>query len=80
MSDKKQKNILTKNETFSIKLKKKHPKHKMLLNAVEISGYKFKNYELPKGTDLNAAEVVAWFEIQDAVKEPKKDKSSEAQK
>lgn len=67
MSNKKE--VLNKDTEFSIKLSKKHPNNKMLINGVEIQGYVAKNYVLPKGTDLSLAEITSWFIIEKPVDE-----------
>lgn len=66
MSSKKEIKILDKDTVLSIKLSKKHPNDRMFINGVEIAGYQFKNYELPKGTDIASPEVKAWFIIEKA--------------
>lgn len=60
-------NVLDKDTEFSIKLSKRHPCNAMLINGVKIDGYKFKTYKLPAGTNLESAEVKAWFIIEKPV-------------
>lgn len=55
--------------TYSIKLSKKHPNDKMHINGVLITGYQFKTYELPAGTNLDTPEIKAWFVFEDDSKE-----------
>lgn len=63
------KSILNKDTEFSIKLSKKHPNNKMRINGVLVEGYVAKNHTLPKGTDLDAVEVKAWFTLAAPVEE-----------
>jgi len=65
------KKIIEKDTIYSIKLSMKHPNDKMFINGVLVSGYQFKNYTLPKGTDLSSKEIAQWFIIEE-IQAPKK--------